>query len=205
MMQTPIVLVARNRSRMSEFYKITKDKPPSPLLKKAVSLLGGKGHALDLGCGAGRDTRFLLEQGFTVVAVDKELRAGEMLKEFAHKNLRFVSDSFENFAFEKYDLVTAQWSLPFVAMKMFDKVFARVKNSLEPRGIFAGQFFGVNDEWNTPGRRMTFHAKDQLRGLLRGMKTLEFREEEIDGNLADGTPKHWHVFHVIARKPLTRP
>ena len=106
-------------SGISEFYKNTKDKVPSPLLAKAVILLGRKGNALDLGCGAGRDARFLLEQGFAVPAVDKEVEAGEILREFANKNLHFVKSSFEDFEDKTYDLVTAQWScLLFERMRL---------------------------------------------------------------------------------------
>jgi hypothetical protein len=27
-----------------------------------------------------------------------------------------------------------------------------------------------------------------------------FDEKEFDGKTADGSPKHWHVFDIIARK-----
>jgi hypothetical protein len=32
------------------------------------------------------------------------------------------------------------------------------------------------------------------------LEVLEFREEDIDSHVAGGTPKHWHVFHIIAKK-----
>ena len=54
------------------FYSLTKDSPPWPSLVRVVSLLPQKGRALDLGAGAGRDTRYLLEQGFQVTAVDRD-------------------------------------------------------------------------------------------------------------------------------------
>ncbi len=47
-----------------EFYHITKNNPPWPRLVRAASLLGHTGEALDLGCGGGRDTRYLLAHGF---------------------------------------------------------------------------------------------------------------------------------------------
>jgi hypothetical protein len=63
-----------------------------------------------------------------------------------------------------------------------------------------GQFFGVNDEWNTPENHMTFFTREQAEDELKGLKVVEFSEEDVDSHVADGTPKHWHVFHIIAQK-----
>ena len=101
--------------KWEDFYKITKDRPPWPLLVQAVSLLSKEKDALDLGCGAGRDTRFLLEQGFRVTAVDNDPHAIALLADFPQDHLRVVQSSFEAFDFETYDLVNAHFALPFLA------------------------------------------------------------------------------------------
>ena len=185
-----------------DFYKFTKGRPPWPLLVNAVSLLPHKGRALELGSGAGRDTVYLLEQGFHVTAVDKDPHAIAILAELPQHNLRLIQSAFEDFKFgpEMYDLVSAQFALPFTSNERFDEVFARVKDSLRPGGIFVGQLFGMHDEWNTPGNHMTFLERGQAADLLTGMKVIEFREEDVDGHVANGAPKHWHVFHIIAQR-----
>jgi tellurite methyltransferase len=184
------------------FYSLTRDSPPWPLLIRAVSLLGYPGRALDLGAGAGRDTRFLLEHGFQVTAVDADPHAVAILSSLGHAGLQVVHSSFEDFAFgtDTFDLINAQFSLPFVPPDRFESVFARVKRALAPGGAFAGQLFGVHDEWNTPDRGMTFLTRQQSRRALRGLEIVEFREEDADGHVADGSPKHWHVFHILARR-----
>jgi tellurite methyltransferase len=186
--------------KWEDFYKITKDRPPWPLLVKAVSMLSRKEYALDLGCGAGRDTRFLLEQGFYVTAVDNDPHVIALLANFPQDHLRAVQASFEAFEFEAYDLINAHFALPFTSEERFHEVFARVEHALNAGGIFVGQFFGVHDEWNTPGNQMTFLTREQAEAKLKGLKVLEFREEDVDSHVADGTPKHWHVFHIIAQK-----
>ena len=185
--------------KWEDFYKITKDRSPWPLLVKAVSLLSNGKYALDLGCGAGRDTRFLLDQGFAVTAVDSDPHAIALLADLPQVRLRAVHSSFEDFEFETYDLVNAHFALPFAPEDRFHEVFARIKHALTAGGIFVGQFFGVNDEWNTPGNPMTFLTREQAEAKLKGLKVLEFREEDVDSHVADGTPKHWHVFHIIAQ------
>ena len=47
---------------------------------------------------------------------------------------------------------------------------------------------------------MTFHSADQARALLDGLEIVHWDEEDADGTAYTG-PKHWHVFHVVARRP----
>jgi tellurite methyltransferase len=185
--------------KWEDFYNITKDRPPWPLLVQAISLIRRKQYALDLGCGAGRDTRFLLGQGFKVTAVDNDSHAIALLANFPQDRLRAVQASFEAFEFETYDLINAHFALPFTSEDRFHEAFARIKLALNAGGIFVGQFFGVNDEWNTPGNLMTFFTREQAEAELKDLRILEFREEDVDSHVADGTPKHWHVFHIIAQ------
>jgi SAM-dependent methyltransferase len=193
-----------NQTTSSEFYEITKDKPPSPLLVSAVSLVTNKDSALDLGCGAGRDTRYLLDQGFNkVTTVDINQQTKELIESLPNQDRsEYVNSTFSNFNFGHYDLVNAQWSLPFTSPSEFEEVVSKLKQSINPGGVFAGQLFGVNDEWNTPDRKMKFHTREDAKKVFDGMEIIEFREEDKDGTLANGKPKHWHVFHIVARKPL---
>jgi SAM-dependent methyltransferase len=186
----------------SEFARATKDSEHWPLLEQAAALVGRPGEALDLGCGAGRDTRYLLAHGWRVTAVDAEPVAIAMLVELPHENLRAVQSSFEDFVYEreKYDLVSAQFSLPFLRRAIFDEVFSHVKQAIKPGGVFAGTFFGVNDGWNTPEHDMTFLMQGEVDRELDGLKVLEIREEERTAPTALGEMRHWHEYFVIAQK-----
>ena len=57
-----------------EYYKIhtNDDIQPNRLLKNITDKLSNVKTAIDLGCGAGTDTIFLLENGIHVYAIDKE-------------------------------------------------------------------------------------------------------------------------------------
>jgi tellurite methyltransferase len=192
----------------SNFATLTRENAHWPLTERAAALVGRAGYALDLGAGAGRDTRYLLAQGWHVTALDGEPAAIAILSDIRDEKLTVVQGSIQDFAFEpeKYDLVSAQFSLPFVPRAKFAGVFARIKAALKPGGLFAGQFFGLRDEWNTPGsggeRRteITFLPRDKVDDLLRDMEVIEFAEEDKMGDTATGAMKHWHVFHVIAQK-----
>ncbi len=139
----------------SEYYEITKAKPPSKLLAKALE----------------------------------------------HPKLQAFTTAFEDFDFPNntYDIASAMFALPFTEPAHFDEVFEKIKGSLKKGGIFCGQFFGVNDEWSK-NPKMTFHTEDQARKLLDGLEIISFKEVEEDSTTANGAPKHWHIFHIIAKK-----
>lgn len=185
------------------FYRLTKDNPPWPLLVRAADRAPSKGRALDLGAGAGRDTRYLLEQGFDVTAVDADPGSVALLSAAPQARLRVTQSTFQGFDFAAsgpYDLINAQFTLPFVPKDHFATVFTRLKAALVPGGVFAGQFFGVHDQWNTPDSDMTFLTRAEAEDLLSDLETIELSEEDADGQTADGSSKHWHVFHILARR-----
>ena len=109
--------------------------------------------------------------------------------------------SFEDFDFgdQRYDLAAALFALPFNPPETFDGVFRRIKQSLKSGGVFCGQFFGVNDTWSNK-ETMTLHTKQQVEALFGDMVVIQLTEKEEDGTTANGTPKHWHVFHIITKK-----
>ncbi len=187
----------------TEYYKITKVKPPSKLLITALENVVNKNNAIDIGAGSLRDTVYLLEQGFNVAALDKSPLMEEESKSVNHPDLQVFTTSFEDFEFPvgQYDIASAMFALPFTDPIYFNSVFSKIKNSLKDRGIFCGQFFGVNDEWST-NSKMTFHTKDQITELLSDLEIIRFQEEEKDDMTAMGKMKHWHIFHVIARKNI---
>lgn len=187
----------------NNFYRLTKDQPTHVRLLQAIEQLGRTGEALDLGCGIRSDTRYLIAQGFHVTAVDREAAALESLADIPCEKIERVQSSFEDFTFACYDLINAHYALPFIKPDQFGAVFTRLKDALKPGGIFVGQFFGAQDSWNTVGSQMTFFTREEALEQLAALEILEFEEEAHDGLTAEGTPKYWHIFHMLARKLLT--
>ena len=186
----------------SKYYESTKALKPSRFLVEAFeSFEPEPGKAIDLGCGAGRDTKYLLEKGFEVSVVDKDPSAEDYLKQLPHRdNLKFACVGFEDYNFDRYDLINAHYALPFIQKEDFDTVISKILESIKPEGLFVGQLFGVNDEWNTPDAKMTFCERAEVDMLFRNFKHLEIREVNEEGTMASGGTKHWHVFNIIARK-----
>lgn len=184
-----------------EYYNRTRWRNPAILLVEAIDYVGGK-HALDLGAGALRDARYLLTKGFTVVAIDKAPVFDEEIRTIDNPRFSGVVSSFVNYDFpeQSFDMVNAQYSLPFNDPMTFLAIFEKMKASLVTGGIFVGQLFGKNDSWNNPKSKKTFHTKEDVENLLRGFDILKLVEIEKKSRTSMGEKKHWHYFDVIAKK-----
>ncbi len=179
-----------------------RDRPPRPLLVDALAHVKNRNRALDFGSGALTDSRFLVDEGFAhTIALDGEPIAEAVAKTLPADRFTYSISSFENYAFpaSAFDLINAQYALPFIRQTAFGRVFADLAASLQHNGILTGQLFGDRDDW-VGTDEMTFHNVDEARSLLRGFDNIMFCEEERDGQTLNGAPKHWHLFNFIVRK-----
>jgi SAM-dependent methyltransferase len=181
------------------FLQNTKNLPPNRILQEALPYVKDFKHALDLGCGAFRDTHFMLEKGFNVDAIDNSLNVS--WTEPDNQKMRFYSQSFSEFSYEKdkYDLVNAQYSIPFCNPDDFKRVWSNVTHTLKVGGIFAGQLFGTEDGFS-PDNNMTFLSREEVAALFDNFKIHTFVEAKRTAKTATGREKFWHVFDVIAEK-----
>jgi membrane dipeptidase len=169
-------------------------------LLAAVDAFPAPGEAVDLGAGTGRDTLELLRRGWRVVAIDMEAVAIERIAELAgagRDRLDGRVGRYEKVEWPEVDLVNASFSLPFCPPEAFPAVWSRIVGSLRGGGRFAGQFFGPNDDWARTGLRTW--TRVQVESLLAPFEVEMLDEHDRDGWVFT-KPKHWHVFHVVARK-----
>ncbi|HPT08200.1 MAG TPA: class I SAM-dependent methyltransferase [bacterium] len=184
-----------------EYINTTKNKPPRQLLVQALKYVKDKEVALDLGAGALNESKYLLEHGFKkVIAIDNEENL-ELISKINNKNFIFKKTAIEdyNFSENKFNLINAQFVLPFIKKEKINEVVSNIKNSLKNNGIFVGQFFGKNDSWsNATG--ICVYTEKEIKKFLTNLDIIYFQEEEKDGQTAMDGEKHWHIFHFIAKK-----
>ena len=191
-----------------DYYQRTGERPPCETLlfalDRAAETAPGVGQAVDIGCGTGRDAIELLRRGWSVLAIDAEpdaiagLRARPDLPPDAR--LETLVARFEDADWPACDLVNASFALPLCPPEAFGGLWRRIVASLRPGGRFAGQLYGNRDSWvGRPG--MTFFTRAEAEALLAPLEVELFREEEDDGVTPRGSAKHWHIFHIVARKP----
>jgi SAM-dependent methyltransferase len=193
-----------------KYYTATEGRPPRPTLLFALDHFAAEGvcgTAVDLGCGDGRDAIELLRRGWRVIGIDSEpvalerLRARQDLPPGASLDLR--GETFEEARWGQVALVNSSFALPFCPPAAFPTLWRKIDDSILPGGRFAGQLCGPRDTWAERGmdnHPVTFHDETAARALFANATIEMFEEEETDSVTPRGETKHWHIFHIVAKK-----
>jgi len=159
--------------------------------------------AVDLGSGAGRDTRELLRAGWRVLAMDREPAARAALEAAVEPDLRprlsTVVENLTTAAIPPCDLVNASLSLPYLAPREFQEVWPRIVAALGPGSRFAAMLFGDHDE-SASDPEMTCLPPEAIRAALSGFEIEHWSIEEDDRPTALGDPHHFHLVEFVARR-----
>ncbi len=146
---------------------------------------------LEIGCGTGKNTEWLVEKALKIVAVDL---SGEMLEKAAAKikaqNVEFIRADINEiwtFAKQKYDLVG--FSLVLEHIKDLKSIFQKVNQVLMPKGyLYIGELHPFKQYTGTKARFETenglqivdcfdHHISDFVQnGLAQGFQLIELRE-----------------------------
>jgi len=90
--------------------------------------------------------------------------------------------------------------LPLVSPQDFPDLWDKMLMALVSGGRISCQLYGDRDSWvGDPG--ITFFARSAIDALLFPLDVEYFREEEDDSTTPRGQQKHWHIFHIVARRP----
>ncbi len=195
------------KHRWRRYWDVTEGRPPRPTLLFALDRFAAEGRTglevLDLGCGIGRDSLEILRRGHRLLAVDREAEALQRLRARVPPELRAqlrteVAD-LERWEMPPADLVNASFVLHSLSRPGFDRLWRRLASRLRPGGRFAGHLLGPKDSWVGRGRSWGL-ARAELDSLLAGFEVEMLEEEEDDSVTPRGEAKHWHLWHIVARR-----
>jgi SAM-dependent methyltransferase len=191
-------------SPWTDYYEKTEGRPPRLTLLFALDRFAAPGFAVDLGSGDGRDTIALLRRGWSVLAIDSEPLAIERLTARTDlppaRRLETLVARFEKAHWPQADLVNASFSLFFCEAGAFAPLWWKLVASLKPGGRFAGQLLGERDSW--AGRHhVVVHDRAALAALSAGLIVEMNESEETESVTPRGEAKHWHLHHLVLRKP----
>ena len=183
----------------------TKNGLHRPILEQAINHMQNLPlTAIDCGCGAGNESNYLLNNGFSVTAFDCLEKSKQLCSERFqnHPRFSFYQTTFEYFCFPKASLVVALFSLFFCQPSQLTRVLSNIKDALPKDGIFLLQLLGTHDAWvkHTPQRFKGF-SKQTLETLFKqDYEILFYEEEQAPKPLANGDIKNWHLHTLILKK-----
>ena len=131
---------------IQKYYENTENALPHPMVKKFINMNRNPKYAIDLGCGAGRDTIYLIKNGWTVLSIDKENTRKIIASKLDNEELEnfiFKCQEFENIELEKNDLLVANFSIPFCNKDYFNEFWNKISNSILKERIFCWKFFWI--------------------------------------------------------------
>jgi len=198
--------IKSDETHWPDYYEVTAERPSWTTTIAAAEAFGehpvsGPRFAVDLGCGAGRDSRELLRRGWRVLAVDMTPEGPETLRRLTPEDdlerLETVVSILADFEIPPCDLVNANLILPFQPADDYDEVWGRIRGAIPVGGRFSGMLFGDRDQ-AADEPDMTCPAPDVIRGQLEGFDVEYWNEKEEDGTTALGDPHHFHLIEVVA-------
>ena len=131
---------------IKKYYEKTEGALPNPMVKKFINMNINPTNAIDLGCGAGRDTIYLIKNGWNVLSIDRENTREIISRKLNNeevKRFRFRSQNFENIELEKTNLLVSNFSIPFCDKEYFNKFWKKITDSILKDRIFRWKFFWI--------------------------------------------------------------
>jgi SAM-dependent methyltransferase len=153
---------------------------------------------LDLGCGSGRDSKYFIEHGFEVVAID----GSEAICRQASKYLgqKVICRCFEDIQYEdKFDGIWACASLLHVKRTELPNIINNLSNALKMNGYLYASFKYGNEERVLGERYFNDYTEKDIDKLFyenNGFKCIEWNVLEDVRSNREG--ERW--LNVIAKK-----
>ncbi|PDT14143.1 SAM-dependent methyltransferase [Rhizobium sp. J15] len=146
---------------------------------------------LELGCGAGQDSAYMLQQGFDVTPTDGSAELARQAEARIGRPVRVML--FQHLDAENaYDGVWAHASLLHVPRPELPDVFARIRRALRPSGLLHASFkAGEAEGHDGLGRYYNYPSAAWLSDILTNGGWRDIAIAEHDGGGYDGKPTRW--------------
>jgi SAM-dependent methyltransferase len=160
------------QSNAETFIENTVNVDVSDLYRPFLENMPSTGKILDAGCGSGRDTKFFLEKGYSVVAFDNSPNMVRHAAELTGQEVLLLS--FEEIEFkEMFDGIWACASVLHVPENNISTVLSKFTAALKDDGILYTSFKYGEKEQIRNGRFFADYTEERFNQLLAAIPQLE--------------------------------
>ncbi len=164
---------------------------PSPWVVAHAGRITPGADVLDLACGAGRHTRFLLEQGFRVMAVDINISGLDDL--IGHPGLATLEADLEN---GPWPLGNASFGAVVVTNYLWRLLFPRLRDAVAPGGVLIYETFAEgNEAFGKPSNPDFLLKENELTDWFSDWTVVAYEHVTVD------SPKPAVVQRICAVRP----
>ena len=163
-----------------------------------LNYLTDKGYILDFGCGSGRDTKYFLDKGFQVKAVDGSKELCRLAAEYT--GIKVGQMLFEDLdEKEIYDGIWACSSILHLPKTELTGVIGKMCAALKASGIIYTSFKYGEYEGERNGRYFTDFTIENFRKFIHNIDSVKIEEYWITGDVRQGRGEEkW--LNLILRK-----
>jgi len=143
--------------------------------ERFLTLMPPQGRILDFGCGSGRDTKFFLERGYRVDAVDGSEELCRIASDYT--GIRVRQMLFQDLdAVEQYDGIWACSSILHLKKEELRAVIFKMITALKSTGYIYTSFKYGTFEGYRKQRYFTDFTEETMTDLIQSFPRLEIRE-----------------------------
>lgn len=156
-------------------------------------------YILDFGCGSGRDTKYFLEQGYRVDAIDGSEELCKLASEIAGIEVKHMYFQ-ELSEVEKYDGIWACSSILHLTYNDLENVMKKMSLALKTNGIIYTSFKYGTFSGERNGRYFTDMTEDSFDELLKMIPELEIEEQWITSDVRPGRGEEKWLNLILKKK-----
>lgn len=181
-----------------EFYNGTVNADMSDLYTHFEKYIKPGASVLDCGCGSGRDSRYFMQRGYDIEAIDASCEMCKKTEELIGKKVICMSFN-EIEAKSEYDGIWACASLLHEEKEKLPNVISKLEKALKPNGIIYmsfkyGEFCGLRN-----GRYFVNMTEESMDEILSSAGNLRVIESWITGDVREGRESEMWL-NVIVKK-----
>lgn len=171
-----------------EFSDSTRDVTFTDVQERFLSLLPSGAAILDFGCGSGRDTKYFLNQGYQVDAIDGSEELCRIASEYTGISVKHMY--FEELCDrQKYDGIWACSSILHLSKDRLADVLSRMVCALKEHGIIYTSFKYGTFEGERNGRYFIDFTLESFSDFIAGMTDISLKDYWITGDVRPGRGK----------------
>ena len=182
----------------SKFVATTVDVNFTEMQDRFLAQLEQGAYILDFGCGSGRDSKYFIEKGYKVDAIDGSEELCKIASELAGIDVKhMLFDQLDEV--DKYDGIWACSSILHIPYEQLPEILKKMDIALKEDGIVYTSFKYGTFEGERNGRYFTDLNEEMLKELLQTAEVFEIKEQWITSDVRPGRDdEKW--LNVILKK-----